>query len=372
MRSTQNPRCVMQSTLSFAMLGVSVWLAGCGGSGSANTPISPIDPTTVAPTAANSFYTTANPESFLPNPQGPSILQFSRTANGSVAPSSTITGPMGYNFDAVTVDGMGNLYAGGRFFSGTNQAGSRIAVYAAGASGTAAPARTITSGLNALISTGIFSMAVDTANNLYVATDIVVGTGPAGRIYEGIAIYPAGTNTASRVIAGDATGILNPTQIAVDSANNVYVASTGIQAAGSIQVFGPTASGNVAPIRTIAGDATTIYNTRGIAVDATGDIFVSTITLAPQNGPYLGGTPSIVEFAPTANGNVAPTRIISGAAAGLETVGNLRLDSSGNIYALGGPGVLKFAPGATGNVAPESTVTSTAALGEGGPEIAVQ
>ncbi len=216
-------------------------------------------------------------------------------------------------------------------------------------------------------------MATDSADNFYVATDVEVGSGSTNRAYEGIAIYPAGTTAPTRFIAGDATGILNPTQIAVDAAGNIYVASTGIEAAGAIQVFGATATGNASPIRTITGADTTIYNTRGIAVDAAGNVYVSTISLAPANGPYLAGTPSIVEFSATADGNVAPMNVITGSSANIATIGNLRVDSAGNIFAIGGPGVVKFSTSSTGNVAPAAVITSASVTaGIGGPSIALQ
>ncbi len=155
MSSTRHHFAVVPFAATYLIFAV---IAGCGGSGSTTSaPVTPTAPPTPALTASNSFCVTDNPLSaFLPETQGPSILQFSRTANGAVSPASTITGPVGLNFDAVTVDAAGTLYAGGRLFNGSTQSGPEIEVYTAGANGTATPTRTITAGLSTLITTGSF------------------------------------------------------------------------------------------------------------------------------------------------------------------------------------------------------------------------
>jgi sugar lactone lactonase YvrE len=71
-------------------------------------------------------------------------------------------------------------------------------------------------------------------------------------------------------------------------------------------VYAAGAGGNVAPTRTIAGSSTGLSTPTGIALDASGNIYVTT-----------NGNRSVVVFAPSASGNVTPLRTIEGGATGL-------------------------------------------------------
>ncbi|MEP6801208.1 MAG: hypothetical protein ABJC07_04685, partial [Acidobacteriota bacterium] len=76
----------------------------------------------------------------------------------------------------------------------------------------------------------------------------------------------------------------------------------------SVTVYTRTGSGNLAPLRTLAGAATGLVSPSGLAVDAVNDeLFVVNITF-----PY-----SVTVYPRTANGNVAPLRTLAGAATGL-------------------------------------------------------
>jgi hypothetical protein len=56
----------------------------------------------------------------------------------------------------------------------------------------------------------------------------------------------------------------NPTQISFDGSGNIYVANPG--PSNAITVYAPNASGNVAPIRYIAGSNTTLAGPIGITL----------------------------------------------------------------------------------------------------------
>ncbi len=316
------------------------------------------------PSVATSFYVFQNNDAFFP-PSPSSVLQFLRSANGMVAPSSTITGPTNVVFSALTVDAAGNLYVAGQTIGTTAATGSEILVYAPGATAKAPPSRIIAgaaTGMQSLPSTSVSSMALDTASNLYVATDVEVGSGPSNRVYQGIAVFPptaSGNIAPTKSIAGDATGIFSPAQIALDSAANIYVANSAVQGPASILVFNSGATANASPVSTLGGDKTNIYFPRGVALDTAGNIYVASLALNPPPGSALGGTPSILEFAVGATGNVAPIRTITGPATTMVEIGNLRVDSAGNIYVLNGTAILKFAADATGNAAPAATITSS-------------
>ena len=341
-------------------------LEGCGGgsSNSSSGTNSGGNGGTGVPSVANSLYVFQNNAAFFP-PAPSSVLQFLRTAKGMVSPSSTINGPANVVFSALTVDATGILYVAGQTIGTTAATGSEILVYAPGASGKAAVTRTIAgaaTGMQSLSTTTVSSMVLDMASNLYVATDVTVGSGPTGRIYQGISVFPPTANgniTPAKSIAGDATEIFNPAQIAIDSANNIYVANSAVQGPASVIVFNSSATANAAPSSTLAGDKTTIYVARGVALDASENIYVASLAFNPPPAGPLDGTPSILEFSPGATGNVAPIRIISGPTTTMGEIGNLRVDSAGNIYVLSGTTILKFAAGATGNIAPVASITSS-------------
>jgi hypothetical protein len=349
------------------LLMIAASLAGCSGgmvsSGGTTTP--PPTGGTAALSPAASFYVVN--QNNLPS----TILQFSRSANGSVAPASTIAGPAGAGFISLTVDALGSLYVGAQKFSGNvspgPEIGPEILVYAPGATGTQSPSQTITAGLQALTTNTIAAIAVDSAQNLYAVTGIAVGTGPTGHIYTGVAVFApnaSGTFAPSKTIVGPLTEISNnASQMATDAAGNLYIASGPNISPGSIEIFNFAATGNVAPTAILAGVNTTIDNAQGVAVDTAGNIYVSSSGL---NNP-----PTILKFSAGSTGNVAPVETITGDPNSMESVGNLRVDSAGNLYVLDGSTILKFAPGAKGNVAPIATISSNAFTFVGGP-IAVQ
>jgi sugar lactone lactonase YvrE len=90
----------------------------------------------------------------------------------------------------------------------------------------------------------------------------------------------------------------------LDSSDNLWVADYN---ANSILEFASTASGNIAPMRIISGSNTGISSPYGMAIDKSGEIYVSS----------RGGTNIIEVFAPSASGNVAPIRTIAGSNTGL-------------------------------------------------------
>jgi hypothetical protein len=72
----------------------------------------------------------------------------------------------------------------------------------------------------------------------------------------------------------------------------------------SILEFSAGSTGNVTPIRTISGSATTLLAGGNLTVDGAGNI-------------YILNALSILVFGATANGNVAPTAVIDGSAGGV-------------------------------------------------------
>jgi len=81
-----------------------------------------------------------------------------------------------------------------------------------------------------------------------------------------------------------------------------------------VLVFASGASGNATPVAVISGANTGLMDPSGVAVDTSGNIWVSD---AAANAIY--------RFASTANGNVAPTATYSGALTTLSDPQSLQL-----------------------------------------------
>ncbi|WP_348262781.1 hypothetical protein P8935_23695 [Telmatobacter sp. DSM 110680] len=314
-------------------------LASCGGGGSGNSGGSG-DPAGGANLAGNSIYVLSGVAT--------DVVQLSRTASGAAAPTAIIQGTptasgFGTSFSGLAIDPAGNLFVG--YTSGTPAANVTVQIleYPPGANGTAKPATTIATGL----SQGPLCLEVDHAGNLY-----------AGEWVTGIYMFsPAngGNFVQSKMIGGAATTISVPVQMAVDSANNLYVANQDAigDAPDSVLIFNSAATGNVAPTNTIGGSKTLIDDIEGVALDGAGNIYVLS-GLRAGTPPQVASV-SIVEFSAGSTGNVAPMRTITGSSTNLSPPGGwgLRVDSTGNIYVSTNTSkILKFAPDATGNVAP--------------------
>ena len=97
------------------------------------------------------------------------------------------------------------------------------------------------------------SIAVDATGEIYALS------GNSIRVF---AASATGTSTPVRLITGSLTLLNSPSSIAVDSAQNIYVANT---AGDNVLVFSSTATGNVAPASILAGTTTQISTPLGVA-----------------------------------------------------------------------------------------------------------
>jgi DNA-binding beta-propeller fold protein YncE len=163
-----------------------------------------------------------------------------------------------------------------------------------------------------------------------------------------------------RVLGGSATGLVTPDSVAVDLVHNeLFVANAG---ASSVTVYDRAASGNTPPLRTIQGPATGLGNPEKLALDlANGEVFVANAN--PPSNNY-----SVTVYSRTANGNVAPLRILQGPATGLSLPYGFVVDTVHNelfVVNFGGS-VTVFSRTASGNSAPLRTIQG-AATGLNGP-----
>lgn len=243
-----------------------------------------------------------------------SITVYPAGSNANVTASATISSgsshdKTGLNLpDAVAVDSNGFIYAA-NILAGYNQNGS-ITMYAPGSNGNVAPVSTLAGPHTGL--SGPIGIALDSSNNLYVLNDF---SSPSGSI----TVYPpgfGGDTAPTWAIQGndskDQTGFDNPTAIAIDG-SYIYVTNEGSVSgfADSVTIYRLGTYGNVAPIATISGPLTQLNLPDGIALDSRGNIYVA-------NEVYFGGCNGLITiYPPGSNGNVAPSRVISGSLTGL-------------------------------------------------------
>lgn len=176
------------------------------------------------------------------------IVVFELGATGAAAPIRTIAGPTtGLNLPiGFDIDATGDLYV-------ANRQGGTITVYDKDATGDVAPKRTLTA-------TGMGApegLAVGAGNEVFVSTCPSCGTGGGGN--SGIFHFAAGATTSDRAIGNAAntlTGLTAPVSLAYDASAASLV--TGNAFGGTIETFPADASGDLAPVRTFQPSASNL------------------------------------------------------------------------------------------------------------------
>jgi hypothetical protein len=230
-----------------------------------------------------------------------------------------------------------------------NLTGDSITVYPVGTTGDAKPVQYLRGSHTGL--SNPYAVAVDSSGNIYVAN------GVGGSVYTGtVTVYAAGAtgNVApTAVIEGPETGLYGPEGIALDPVNgDIYVtnAGGGPSGNGSITIYTPGSSGDVAPAATIAGSSTYLYAPVGLTLDPSGNVYVA--NLANYITVYAAGS----------SGNAAPAAVIDGSYTGLTIPYDVALDSSSNIYvansanAYGPYHLTVYAAGSNGDTPPSRLI----------------
>ena len=279
---------------------------------------------------------------YVARQRGP-ISVFARGAEDSAAALRTIEGPDGSRLAQGLALGPGDTL----FVAGME--GAAVIVYPPGARGVAPSARKLSGP-----ATGVSApngIAVDRRGTLYVAN------GPQPRPEGAIRVYDRaadGTASPVRVIAGRATRLAQPTDVAFDSRGDMYV----VNSADLVTVYAARADGDVAPLRVIVGPNTLLRRPIKLAFGP-GD------TLYVLNGfePSRFGTANITVtvYAPYAEGEVEPVRSITviagahsaGARLGLMSPAGIAVDAQGAVFvAASRRAVAVYPPGADGDVLP--------------------
>jgi hypothetical protein len=337
---------VLKVAIVLAMLGA---LAGCGKGGAPITfTVPPPTPPTIS-TVTNPAIVAKN--AYVCDPMNNTVDVYAANINGVAALKSSFSIASGGSLAGVALDAAGNLY-----LSETLGTKNQIEVFAPGSS---VASRTIV--VNGAQILGGYGMGgpftVDAPGNVYVAVTNPTTT-PA---VQSILVYGPTANGAAtplRTITGPLTQIENPTQLALDSSGDLYVAmqKTDIDGPPTLVMYPAGASGNIAPTLV----TTTQYAVDAVALDGLDNIYITsggTVT-----SPYPN---AIYEFAAGSKAGAAPIRTITGSNVLLNYADFLQVDAAGNIFVSGFWGSQSFASGepiyvyaatASGNVAPASTL----------------
>ena len=212
---------------------------------------------------------------------------------------------------------------------------------------TATPTVTTTPTTTASPTTSATLFVTNYGNNSIVEFPLAGLLAPSGTI----------TPTPSITISGGSTTLANPFGIAVDPSGNTYVANEygGVGGSGSVTIFGPGASGNIAPKATIVGQpvsACTGPGTpfscctgafAGTCLDNTGLKYPTGVALDPSWNIYVGnyyggssGVGSVTVYPPLGSStgllNETPTLTITGTLTGLNIPSGVALQGTTGIW----------------------------------------
>jgi sugar lactone lactonase YvrE len=181
-----------------------------------------------------------------------------------------------------------------------------VAVFAGAstATGDIAPTRVYT------VSFTVSGILIDGANDrLYLADS----AGQAINVYDSASTLAAGPITATRTITGANTHLATPSSMQIDGGGRLVV-SNGSPASITIYSNAAGASGNISPAAEITGSNTGLNTPDQIVVDHSG---TGTLYIADSAAARI----AIFGSLSSATGNIAPTRTIGGASTTLTVAG---------------------------------------------------
>jgi hypothetical protein len=270
----------------------------------------------------------------------------------SIVGSAKINGATALSgLKGIALDVDGNIYV-------SSLTASAIAVYSPNPIGTLneAPIAAI-----AGPSTGLgnnWGVALDANNEVNVVNRPFGGNGPNVELFDS---GSSGNTGPLAGIAGNMTGLSNPDGLAIDAIGLYYVSNDSGLATASITVYPGGLQDNQLtnelPLATIAGSLTNLQVPTGIAVDATGKVYV-----ADANG-FVDVYAAVPLSTTNQMLDEKPLAIITGSKTGLSDPVGIALDSSGDIYVANNTGcsgssitVYAANPSGTLNEAPLGTI----------------
>jgi hypothetical protein len=301
------------------------------------------------------------------------IEAFSLNTGGNIAPVKTITQ---YQNDmpspqTIAFDAAGNLYVANGPYPGLQGSTTFISIFAPGANGAAPPLRTIGAPQGSTLGNGVpEGISVDASGYVYLAETGYTSTGSADTIFV-IAPNASGnvppirsiTNSACPQIGG--LTAMPSGKLIVTCVPSSTIEPYGAnrrramqsQNPGEIEMFDAGASGNATPINVISGSDTQLSGAGSVALSPLGSIVVLPRAVRPG---------LVLTFPASGTGDVAPTTDIMGSNTQLTGSGAVTIDTNGNIYVIntqwgGNPpaSITEFAPNANGNVAPINVISGS-------------
>ena len=292
------------------------------------------------------------------------VLVYAAGANGNVAPVATISGSytdLEYPY-GIALDSSGDIYVA------DNTYGLVLIYPPLGSSTGLLNEGPLTIGGSNSGMTAPTGIALDSSGNIYVTSGSVVFVFPSPFASCYPERECGGNEAPIATISGSNTGLSGPDGITLDSSGNIYVADSGDS---SVTVYPPLASlftqpdyPDETPIAAISTTMTTgLEEPTGIALDYSGNIYVTDL-----GNMYYGGSipPSVFVYPAGSNGSVAPIATISGSNTGLYDPRGIALDHSGNIYVADQgdsppitASVFVYPAGSNGNAAPVATITGS-------------
>ncbi len=164
---------------------------------------------------------------------------------------------------------------------------------------------------------------------------------------------PTSASVPINQIGGSNTGLNGPQYLAFDATKHLYVTNFNPGTTfGQITEYAPQATGNVLPFAAIGGSGSSVGDPRGVALNSTGNIYVTNVGAPPVQAS------SILVFPAGSSGAVPPINVIAGAVTGLNFPTGIDLDSTGIIYVAntGNATLETFSATATGNAAPATAI----------------
>lgn len=208
------------------------------------------------------------------------VLEFPANGKGNIAPTFRINGVFNTP-SGVAVDAARNVYV-----TDTNL--NNVQIFAPGSS---VPTATIAGNLTQLNVPDF--IALDGANDIWVANQ----NGNSVIEFPPLTSNPNGNIAPMQVISGANTLITSPQGIAFDSHGRLWVViNTGIGNSDAVLLFQGTLNGNIAPANAICGPATGVNNPTGVAVNSQGTVFVT--------NSFFGSPGYITDFASNNIGNL--------------------------------------------------------------------
>ena len=281
--------------------------------------------------------------------------------NGDQTPLASIqvTGavPVGVAFDSA-----GRMYVSG--YTPGNQSGRNvISVYPASWTTSTEPIKVLEGDLTRLSRPA--SIAFDSVGRMYVTNVGLPGVPGSASVTVYNARWTSGNTAPIKVLQGDATGLMQPFDIAFDSSDRMYVADLGTPEAnvGRVMAYAANwASGDTAPTKTLEGKKSKLNYPSGIAFDGAGAMYV-------VNSGLNGGAQSVAQFRANWSASDAPSRVLAGASTGLNFPIDIAFDTAGRMYITNGyaSGTSSSITGyastwKTGNTKPISTLAGPKSL----------